>query len=220
MRRVSLNNKRAFTMLELVMVIVILGILTTLALPRLERDYKQEASDTILSDIRYTQHLALMDHKQRFNELKWQRAFWQISFEGCANETGLFMTIGSDSDYGGDINKEESATDPSNGKAMFWKNTDSCEEGGDGTVSDSVFISRKFGITDVVGSGGCSDVQYIGFDHLGRPHVGFKGSDKPDYSSYMSQDCTFTFTLSDNDTFSIKIEKETGYAYIIGEEDF
>jgi len=45
----------AFTMIELVLVIVVLGILAALAMPRLERDLRQEAKDNLLSAIRYTQ---------------------------------------------------------------------------------------------------------------------------------------------------------------------
>lgn len=53
----------AFTMIELVFVIVVLGILSALAMPRIDRDLRQEAKDNILSSIRYTQHLALIDEK-------------------------------------------------------------------------------------------------------------------------------------------------------------
>ena len=205
-------------MLELVMVISILGILAAFALPRMERDLKQEAADSILSNIRYTQHLALMDNKQDFKETKWQRAFWKISFESCS-DNGLFIGIGTDTDYNSGISKEEAATDPGNGKAMFWISTQNCESGGDATVSEWIFITKKFGVTSVLGSGGCSGIKHIGFDRLGRPHVGFSGSDVPDYSSYMHDDCTFTFTLSDDETFSIQINRETGYAFIAGQED-
>jgi len=39
----------AFTLLELVFVILVLGILTALAIPRIDRDLRQEAADNILS---------------------------------------------------------------------------------------------------------------------------------------------------------------------------
>jgi len=58
-----MRNKSAFTMIELILVIVVLGILAALAMPRVDRDSRQEAADNILSAIRYTQHLALMDNK-------------------------------------------------------------------------------------------------------------------------------------------------------------
>lgn len=212
-------KRPAFTMIELVMVIVVLGILGAIALPRFERDIKQEAADSVLSDIRYTQHLALMSSKHKFDEPKWQRAFWKISFESCGDGSGLFTSIGSDMDYLGDISQSEAAIDPANGKVMFWTNIDSCADGGDSNTSDRIFLTKKFGIKGIAGTGGCNEIRHIGFDHLGRPHVSFSSSTTPDYGSYMNTACIFTFTMSDDDTFSIRINPETGYAFIVDQED-
>jgi len=206
-------------MLELVIVIVVLGILAALAIPRMERDLRQEAADNILSAIRYTQHLALTDDKHKFNNAQWQRSFWQIQFESCAGGD-LFYTIGSDDEnYGGDIDEKEAILDPANGKKVFWRNTDSCTNGGDSDTSPNIFLTKKYGITSVSGSGGCNGVQYIGFDHLGRPHIGFSASDSPNYASYMNSVCTLEFTLAEGDPIQISIQPETGYAQIVGQSE-
>lgn len=210
------QNKPAFTMIELVLVIVVLGILATLAMPRLDRDLKQGAADTILSGIRYTQHLALIDNRHDDSNLSWQRSFWRIGFNQCTENNNYYVYIGSDDNYGGGIDNIEAAIDPTNDKKMIWSGT--CEDGiNDSNTSDSIFITHKFGIKLVATTGGCSNAQYIGFDHLGRPHQGFTGSTTPNYASYMTDDCTFTFTMSDDDTFAITIEPETGYSYIVGQ---
>jgi len=211
-------SRQAFTMLELVFVIVVLGIIASLAMPRFDRDLKQEAADTVLSDIRFTQNLAMKDFRQDFTDTTWQRSFWKINFEKCSDDA-IFIGIGSDKDYEGDTDKDEAAIDPVNGLPMFWKNTDSCEDGGDNSVSDTIFLTRKFGVKSVTGAGGCIGLKHIGFDHLGRPHVSFSGSAAPDYGSYMNTACTFTFTMSDGDTFAVTIEPETGYAFIVGQPD-
>lgn len=213
-------KRTAFTMLELVFVIVVVGILAALSLPRLDRDLKQEAADSILSDIRYTQHLALIDNKHKFDESSWQSAFWKISFESCGSASGLFISVGTDTNYLGDINSNEAATDPVNGKPMFWTNTASCASGDDTTTSsDRIFITKKYGISAVNGTGGCNNLKHIGFDHLGRPHVSFSGSGTPNNSSYINTACTLTFTMSDADTFAITVEPETGHAFIVGQDD-
>lgn len=218
------TNRVAFTMIELVFVIVVLGILASLAMPRLDRDLKQEAEESILSDIRYTQHLALRDYKHEFDDLQWQRAFWRIGFNGCTGG-GLYEYIGSDSNYGGGIDDNESAIDPANGKKMYW-GTASCVNGGDSNTSERIFITHKYGITNATftgsGNNSCANAQYIGFDHLGRPHQGFAGvagSNAPDYSSYLDASCTITFTMSDGNTFAITIQPETGHTFIVGKED-
>ena len=212
-------NQNAFTMLELVFVIVVLGILAALALPRLERDLRQEAADTILSNIRYAQHLALIDDKQKFNDASWQREFWQFKVESCGGGSGLFFSIGSDMDQQGDLDRDEVALDPANGKPMFWTNTDDCSNGNeaDPTVSKNIFLTKRFGVDTITPSGGCT-TQHIGFDHLGRPHAGFSGSTQPNYASYLSTACIYTFTLKTGESFQIRIEPETGYASIVGQE--
>ena len=217
------NNRLAFTMIELVFVIVVLGILASYALPRFERDYRQEAADSILSDIRYTQHLALMDNMHEHNDSRWQQKFWRIVFSTCDSGEKHYYMIGSDSNKSGANNaffaQNEAAIDPANGKPMFGNPT-LCQNDGDSIVSDRIFITKKFGIKSVLFRGGCSGTvngsggNHLGFDNLGRPHYGFSTSTTPDYASYMSSRCVMTFTLNDDTNFTINIEPETGYAFI------
>jgi len=215
---IHIKQTKAFTMIELIMVIIVLGILASLAMPRLERDLRQEAADSILSDIRYTQHLALMDDMHEFDNPQWQRKFWRIGFESCAGNSGIYEYIGSDSNMMGGINNNESATDPQNGKKMIWSGAN-CSNGGDNNTSANIFISKKYSVTAVAWGGSCINSQYIGFDHLGRMHQVFTGSTQPNYSSYLATQCIITFTLENGDTFSINIAPETGYAHIVNQDD-
>ncbi|MDQ7084284.1 MAG: type II secretion system protein [Sulfurovum sp.] len=209
----------AFTMIELTFVIVVLGILASLAVPRLENDHSQAGADNILSHIRYTQHLALTDNKHQFNDPQWQRRFWRIMFGPCADK-GIFFRIGSDDDNsGGGFTEAESTLSPSDGKVLFLANNADCQN--DVTVSKDILLYKNFGITAVTasgGTGGCTGVN-IGFDNWGRPHSGFANSTEPNYASIMTIPCTFTFTLSDETTFAITIQPETGYAQIVGQDD-
>ena len=207
----------AFTMIELIMSIVVLGILAAIALPRLEISHKQDAADAILSNIRYTQHLALMDYKHKFDDPKWQQRFWKIMFATCANGD-YFYRIGSDddADSAGTFEKKEAAIDPLNGLPLYLANNDiNCDT--DTSVSKEIFLTKKFGITNI-SAANCNNLFHIGFDHLGRPHQGYGNSVSPDYSSYMNTTCTYRFTMSDGDTFDISIVPETGYAQIVGQD--
>ena len=206
------TKKPAFTMIELIMVIIVLGILASLAIPRIDRDVTQEAADKILSNIRYTQHLALIDDKHLFDDPKWQRRYWKIMFATCSDGK-YFFRIGSDDDMDSTttFEKTEAAIDPVNGKPFYMVNNGNCD---DQTVSNNIFIGKKYDINSVTGSGGCAGLKHIGFDHLGRPHVSFSGSNIPDYGSYMQNRCVLTFTFTSGDNFKINIEPETGYAFI------
>ena len=217
-----MKNKSAFTMIEIVFVIVVLGILASLAMGRMERDLQQEASETILSHIRLTQQLALRDNKHRpDNNALWQRAYWDINLSTCANGDWSYI-VGSDVSLGGGANgvdKNESAINPVDGKYLW---TDNCEDLED-DESPTVHLSKKFGISNISRSNACGNRQ-IAFDYLGRPHRD-TNYDDPDFSNLMTGDCNLTFTLStdqdgdgNNDNFTIIIKEETGHAFIVGQE--
>jgi len=211
-----LKNKSAFTMIELVFVIVVLGILASIAMGRMDRDLKQEASSTILSHIRLAQQLALRDNKHRSdNNTKWQKAYWQIAFD--KNEGNY--TVGSDLDLDGSIVKKESAVDPTDGKYLFNDST------GDSEMSNKVLLNNKFGIDSISSLSGCEGNNSIAFDYLGRPHIDISNATN-DFSQVMKDDCNLTFTMStdedndgNDDTFTITIEAETGHSFIVGQEE-
>ena len=217
------SKRMAFTMLELVMVILVLGIITALALPRIDRDIRHEASENILSAIRYTQHLALMDDVQgvRTGDNSWQRSFWRFGFQGCS-DNGVFYFIASDTSREGNIDLGEEAIDPANGLLFNGLNTKPCEQDIQDRRSPNIFISKNYGIMagNITYGGGCTPAnQYISFDNMGRPHTGNRFSTIPDYSSVLTNDCILTFSFADTTIapFSIRIEKESGYARIVGQ---
>lgn len=218
------SEKAAFTMIELVMVIVVLGILAAMALPRMERDTRQEAGDNILSAIRYTQHLALMDNRVNINvspAVNWQKSFWQIRFTNYGGEWQYI--IASNNDYGSNLDKTtEAAIDPQNGKYIYAASATPASD-----ESPNGFLSKKYGINNVDFSacdgqtgasgspGNTSANRHIAFDYLGRLHRGvFSATD--DMATLMHADCTIKFQFDDgSDDLYIIVRKDTGYANIV-----
>jgi prepilin-type N-terminal cleavage/methylation domain-containing protein len=202
-------NKSGFTMIELVFVIIILGILASLAMGRIERDLTQEASSTILSNIRLAQQKALIDNKHTSNNSpNWQRSYWKFEFD-CTSE--CTYRVGSDVNLNGTIEKAESAIDPTDGKYLF----------NDGSVdtefSTKVLIQKEFGINNIIASNGCANNTSIAFDYLGRPHTNITGYNAPDFSMIMNTDCNLTFEMLASDNFTIIIQSETGHSFIVGQ---
>jgi len=208
-------------MIELVFVIVVLGILAALAIPRLERDLRQEAVDNILSSIRYTQHLALLDNKHTFDNATWQKSFWTINFKA----NGDFYTISSNMDYGTAVDASEAAIDPSTGKAFY-----SSDAVIDANESKSIFLYHNYGI-DSVNFTACTNIantlnttnnsNHIAFDYMGRPHKGMYNTATNDYRTRMTANCKIIFGFEDAsiDDINITIQKETGYVQVEGQED-
>ncbi len=226
-------KKNAFSIIELIFVIVVLGILSSLAMDRMDRDLKQEASETILSHIRLAQQLALNDNKHRIdNNRLWQRAYWRFEYGKCRNTTNLddataeyYYRVGSAVTLDTGFNKNESAINPIDGKYLYTMNKcDDLQK----DESPTVLLSKKFGINRIQKYGGCSSVQHIAFDHFGRPHHQIASYATADFSKIMIKDCRIKFEMStdvnndgeinSDDSFTIIIKAETGYAYIFEEK--
>jgi len=192
----TIYNKKAFTMIEMIFAIIVMGILAATAMPRYDRDLRQEAKDNYIAAIRYTQHLALIDNKVDPFDSNWQKRYWTIAIGGTGGDYTISTRV--------DTNTRKYATDPSNGK-LFNALTNG---------SSNSLVSKKHGVDTVVASGGCSGPNIM-FDHLGRPFDGTTASGvdvATDYTNYMSEDCklTISFKNSDIDALVINIAKETG----------
>jgi len=219
------KNKSAFTLIELVFVIVVLGILAALAIPRLDRDIRQAAADNIVSALRYTKHMALIDNKTdpRTNTYAtgdWQKTFWALRFTVSNTDIdATYYTVATDNNRNGSIAKIESAIDPSNGKYFYNSSGSFSSIASD--ESPNIFIGHKYGIDSIGFSGGCSSTnKHVAFDYFGRLHNGI-GSATNDFGTYQSQDCNITlgFQSTGVDNISIIIEKQTGHIYIDTQPD-
>ena len=226
MRNYKYIKKSAFTLIELVFVIVVLGILAALAIPRYDRDIRQEAADNILSAIRYTKHMALIDNKTDPRSKSysstgdWQKSLWALRFTVSSTDPdATYYTIATDENRSGSISKTESAIDPANGKHFYNSSGSFASRASD--ESPNSFIGHQYGISSISFSGGCSDTnKHVAFDYFGRLHNGI-GSATNDYGTYQNQDCNITlgFESSGVEDISIIVEKQTGHAYIDGQPD-
>ncbi len=227
MMKKNIHNHKAFTMIELVFVIIVIGILAAMSLLRIERDIRQEAGDNILSAIRYAQHMALIDDKQSYKDKKWHQKLWMIRFETPGNE--VIYKIGADNDKDGNIDKKDAAVDPLTGKYYF--TTDATQ---DSDESPNIFLNKKYGINSVTFNN-CKGSQataakHIAFDNYGRPfrgildttpNGGLEAGASKDFRTYVKGgQCEITFTSNAFDSnLIIVIKEETGYAYIKGQPD-
>ncbi|WP_345993704.1 type II secretion system protein [Sulfurimonas sp. HSL-1716] len=220
-------KRSAFTMLELVFVIVVIGILAAIFIPKFAQNKLSEAANQVISHIRYTQHLALMDDKYDANDAHWYQKRWQIFFAktgGSGNKWAY--TIYSDSNnYDGVPNPTEIALNPlDKTKRLTGGYSVGTVAYGDSDASDKLNLGNEYGITNITFSSNCSGSGLrISFDHLGRPM--YDGPHKLDApytdggaSKLIQKDaggnpCIITLTRSSEST-QIAIEPETGYVHI------
>lgn len=198
--------KKAFTMIELIFVIVIIGILAAVIIPKSGSNKLYEAATQVVSHIRYTQHLAMVDDKFDVNDATWFRENWQIEFKSGTN---VYYQIYSDKDKNGnaDIINNELAMDPLTKQTL-------------NDADDLTDLKKKYGITSVEFSNSCkatASSKEISFDFLGRPYYFLTSANPPVNNIYqylLTQDCNITLTSAEGNV-SIKIYPETGYTCIL-----
>jgi prepilin-type N-terminal cleavage/methylation domain-containing protein len=220
--------KKAFTMLELIFVLIVIGILAAVIMPRMERNPVYEAGVQLLSHIRYTQHLALVDDKYDATDPNWFQEKWQIMFENTPNSNNTWSyTIFADTDHNGTASTTEIATNPQDKSKKL--------TGGTGSInfetsaySPAMNLGHKYGIDNVVvtGGGGSTDGNDIVlFDNMGRA---FKHSSNtlasitdglavtPIFVKICQGACSANNKISTSDNeLVIRIENETGYSCIL-----
>jgi len=229
--------KKAFTLLELLFVIIIIGILSAAIIPRSKSDSLREAAIQVVSHIRYTQHLAMVDDKYDTSDSKWYQGRWQIVFANDSNYTDHqpAYTIFSDKpstsgNYGGDAVEAEIAKNPENPEQIM--------TGGYGSSSATNYtkdgfkgmkklnLGHSYGITSITLSNECdgrnNNSMRISFDYLGRPFQGNANSLSGPYTSasdtltenrLIKKNCAITLSDSEGNV-TIIITPETGYTYI------
>ncbi len=196
-------KKSAFTMLELVFVIVVIGILAAVFIPRFERDNAGEAAYQIARHIRLAQHYALVDDVYSDTNATWYKSMWQIAFTNLAADGGACYDVFTDKNQAGNVSSDEAAIDPLTHKPLFSAN---CAE--NGSYNDDVLLKKKFAVTQL-DFNNCGGNQYIAFDHLGRPHANLTSA-----TNYQTTDCVITLHTKDQHEANVTVYGETGFVKV------
>ena len=218
--------KKAFTMLELVVVIVVIGIIAAAALPRINDDHIAEAADQVMSHIRYTQHLAMQDSKFDPTDANWFKKRWSITFTRasfCGGKSEWrYSVYHDDRNVTGNLNSaNEVARDPSDPSKFMSSGWAGISKANCANASSKYNLARKFGITNVELRGVCRDgnLQTISFDEFGRPMrsvstPGGGGAARGyDRLVYNGQNCQIVLSTAKRQA-TITIAPETGFLQV------
>lgn len=199
--------KQAFTLIELIMVIVVVGILAATVSPAFQRDTNAEAAQQFMSHVRYTQHLAMVEDKFDPNDANWFKRRWQIRLN-----SGVYAIV-SDRNNDGTLAQTDIATDPLDSN----KRLDGGLIASDDNRTQSLDLATEYGAT-IATSGGCNGASplIISFDHLGRPLLGDISSDTSSYpaSRLLTSNCNLTFSGGSEADIVVTITSETGYTFM------
>ena len=174
--------KKAFTMIELVIVIVVIGIIAMVTIPKYDQNRVLIAAQQIASHIRYAQHLAMIDNRTNLiakpaprpatdpNGDQWWRERWTIAFTRNINGNRWGYSIYSDFSRNGSLNSpNEVAPDPQNPNRLLTASNILPAN----RINNKLNIGKTYGIRNVTFSGGCAQNgnQAISFDEKGRPFL-------------------------------------------------
>ena len=224
--------KHAFTMLELIFVIVIVGILSVMIAPSFQGNNLRQAADQLVSHIRYTQHLAMMDNKFSTTDSNWFLERWTIRikenlvYSGGYTPNGTFSdvwsyTIYNDKSHDGNPNLSEMAINPLNVSQYLSGGYNNTLHMDDVSSMGEMRLGEEYGINAVTFTGGCrNDTQFIHFDYIGRPFNSFPNNNTayqvgtPGWHRLLTLPCDIILS-SGSDSETIRIEPETGYTHIL-----
>ena len=216
--------KKAFTLLELIFVILIIGIISVITFPKIGNGKLRKAANQVVSHIRYTQHLAMSDDKYDKNNINWFKARWTIVFNSDAftNNRESYTIFSDLPSYSGNPGTSEPAINPLNSSKMLSGGF----TGGPNSLdirhlsfagTDELNIGTTYGITNVIFNTICqsNSSKRLSFDHIGRPLIGKMSSYLTPYTNnrILSGICQITLVNSEGNA-TISIDPETGYVRI------
>lgn len=225
--------KKAFTLVELIFVVVVLGILAFALWPTKQPTQALEAARQIVAHMRYTQHLALNDDKfgthidtdanNKNVATEWYKRMWRIAFsnpkeiEGKCTDTGwryaVYQNIAKNlSDKGQPNGAIEVAQNPAEpGKILS-----GCFSGTSENTTSSMNLNNTYGIDNIDFDE--FGTQGIIFDELGRAYP--RGdwtrpySDANKFKLDNGNYGRIKLSSKDGSKANILIFKETGYACV------
>lgn len=221
--------KRAFSFIELIVVLIILSIIFAISIPRINNNPAKRAAEQILSHIQYTKHIAMQDDKTNQGK-DWYKKRWSIVFSDALIATNRCdvdieknwkYSIYSDISLSGNLNsKQEVARNPMKPNFYLspgWSGISAidCKR-----VSPELNIGKKFGITDVVFKGECGKnrAKTLAFDEFGRPmrvvSTTKGGGAQSGYDRLLKDECRITIKSKDSSQ-TILIYPYTGFACIV-----
>ena len=186
-------KKSAFTLLELVFVIVIISIMTAVMMPKTNDEPARDAANQLKRHLQYAQHLAMVNDVFDDTNATWIKKRWGVFINTDQHYAVLHSSDGSTSSF-------EYAKDPSSHNDLS-------------LTSDITDLSEKFAITKVDLKCGGTAKTVITFDNLGRPYSYTNASwasNNTISSGRLTSDCIVKLT-GDGMVSTFIINKQTGY---------
>jgi hypothetical protein len=203
--------KKTFTLIELIFTLVILSIIISLSIPKVQKTNLNLASKRIILYLKHTRYLAFVDNKYKNDDNMWYRERWTLKFKKCSSRIGgLYFIVFSDINHKGSPNKNECAKDPITSKWLYsnWDCDASANE------SKYILLTKEYGIQKVeISCNSTNTIGSISFGHNGEVYsrLGTKPNQKEKYK--LTKTCYIKLYDEDSNFVNIAIEPHTGFIH-------
>lgn len=220
--------KKAFTLIEVIFIIVVVGILSTIAISRFNSKDLLRGAEMVARDIEYVKHLAVIDDNRVPNDMIQKHEnnsnFWAITFIGIGGDPkmSIFKYTNPSINYGtvqtavvDYLDKEKFLTlTVRNGK------DDDIVDGSVIKTSPRVWLKKTYSINKIDTSD-CNAEDYTGrhsintlfFNEEGIPYIANSSGGTFWYFQKLKEICTLKIKAG-SDTKCIDIYPETGYVKV------
>lgn len=199
--------KRAFSTLELIMVISLITIVLSITIPKSNISKLQLATNKLMLYLNYTRYIAFIDDKYNVDDIEWEKKRWSLKFQNCSSsDDGFYFVVFSDTSGGtGHFKKAETLKDPMNNKYLY--SGYDCEPNKD--ESSDILLTKKYGIVSIDISCNTTDtIGQISFANDGKIY-----SQLGNNIQEITQTCYIKLSDKNRQSTTIVIEPKTGFIH-------
>jgi len=199
--------KKSFSLIELTIVLTLIAIVLSIAIPKQKNSKLDLAVDKLVLYLNYTRYIALIDNKYDIDDKEWEKKLWSLKFQRCSKEKdGLYFVVFSDESGGtGAFKKSETLKDPLNNKYLY--SGYDCEPSKN--ESKNILLTKEYNIAKVeVSCNTTSTIGQISFGYDGKIYSSLGMNIKK-----IMEPCIITLDDFYGNKAKIKIEPETGYIH-------
>jgi hypothetical protein len=201
--------KKSFTLLEIILCILLLSIISSFFIPKLNKSRIDEVTNMLVLYLKQTRYLSLVDNKYKEDDTLWFKKRWTLKFFRCRESVGgLYYSIYSDKNNSGHVSSEDSLKDPLTNKNIYSSNY--CEEREEN--SKYVLLTKQYKIIDInVSCNKTSSLGQISFGNDGNIYTKLSNQENEESEYLLDEECIITLKDSFNEERRIKLNPISAY---------